>query len=1238
MNEKADKQKKDDILNTEYGKYLLSDENIYLSIYSLNSYIFEYNLLDRNDRILYHKLQDKFNKECIDKVISQVRERIKNLLEDDDEYIKAKVYFKPKKLDKGKLEFRPLHTTDLITQIAIVSMLHLFIYEIPANEDLKLRLSNLSRLIPSDFYGNRVSVKPEYLFKPWKQQYQKYNQNSNDALKKYHTSLEYKYEVTLDLKNFFPTINPLVIYHYIIGHLPAHMTDADMRLMKTVLRKLLFCKLTKTFDKKMETQYYKISLENEDDDTRSENEEKDKKQNLSKNERESRREGSKSCGFVRGIPQGLPQSYFLGNIYMIFVAEIFRNKFTGKSYFYVDDSVIFTNDVLEDEEQFRDQLLDINRQIKEKANEKLRLHELENNQIYPKGTKEYYEGKLYGVCVHTKGKSNYARLDRLDESEVYLKCISREMSQAGSDFFRMYSDEENRNMEKKFAILSEQVKAKRDQLEEIERKKELQKATEENAKSVNNSENEDKKQEKEESENARNVKKFKERLTRYYRFFEYRKQKLAAMHQPEKESDESYKEELKKIIYSGFSEDNPVVLKKIVNEEKLSENEKEHILSRFMSSYSADIWDAAVGIYQTFANGKETEVLRKYILKINEICYEKESVRCSYLQCTYRELLDIEKTKSNRKETKEDMTEEYLHVIYDDPYKTLKRLAMVKLKGYANKHYEVAEYYCKIFQKESKENILKILLAENDELPDRIKVVCANTQKIFRMVLNTIYSYLFNIEISDHPVLAKNSKKALTYGELRILSFLRNPWFTIEAFQKREISLTDRQNKDIVDYSIMRVIEIFFSFVKDPIQIDKLIITHKYTCDVWKNGSKHLYFYTLHNQEHAIVLIQNIVKLIHAIDFLKISAIDYYILFLACYLHDISMVKIPAFDSFLIDTEKGDELAKSVLDDYHKEFPQMNMENETTKNENFQGNDIDILSVKRYMLDSYKKIDGYFESTVRGRHASDSADEIRKRAEIGYLDIPMRELVAEVAEAHFADERNIYGVKSNASKQLMSKKFDKILLRLADLLDMSSYRVSKPILHHNMEQMSEESAFHWISHLLTQGYELHTEYEIKRTEENKPDDKYYEKNKNTENIIEESGDEGVLIPKTITEKLVLEIPVDMSQMSALDCKKPCEKVKIDRSRISQKGIILICGDKCEKEPDSERNCNFLCQWFCVKNDYLIREFAALKDYLNNNKNNYFKCKIEMRIKCNDKTSIDARQFEILNNYIRKKIH
>lgn len=44
--------------NMGYREYLLSDENIYLSIYSLNSYVFEYDLLDANDRELYHSLQE----------------------------------------------------------------------------------------------------------------------------------------------------------------------------------------------------------------------------------------------------------------------------------------------------------------------------------------------------------------------------------------------------------------------------------------------------------------------------------------------------------------------------------------------------------------------------------------------------------------------------------------------------------------------------------------------------------------------------------------------------------------------------------------------------------------------------------------------------------------------------------------------------------------------------------------------------------------------------------------------------------------------------------------------------------------------------------------------------------------------------------------------------------------------------------------------------------------------------
>lgn len=406
---------KEEIEKTKCGRFLLSDENIYLSIYSLNSYVFEYNLLNTEDRILYHRLQDKFDARLINGVITRVREQIIELF-DKDKYIEAKVYFKPKKLsENGELEFRPLHSTGLITQIAIVSMLHLFVYEIPEEEegDPKLRLSNLSRLIPSDFYGNRVSVKPEYLFKPWKQQYQKYNQNSNDALMKYHTSLEYKYEVTLDLENFFPTINPIIIYRYIINHLPAYLNDEERKMMKRVLQKLLFCKLTTTFDEKTAGQYYKVTKGAGNYDN------VDK---IEQNEKECWAFKEKSDKFVRGIPQGLPQSYFLGNIYMISIAEIFRKKFTGVSYFYVDDSVIFTNDVRED--NFKEQLKELNKQIADEAN-----NFEDDSAIYPEGTEKFYKSDLYGVNVHLDGNTTNATINYCyrvaypDRGEKYVPTI-----------------------------------------------------------------------------------------------------------------------------------------------------------------------------------------------------------------------------------------------------------------------------------------------------------------------------------------------------------------------------------------------------------------------------------------------------------------------------------------------------------------------------------------------------------------------------------------------------------------------------------------------------------------------------------------------------------------------------------------------------------------------------------------------------------------------------------------------
>ena len=117
-------------------------------------------------------------------------------------------------------------------------MLNMFIYEFN-DEDKKLTLSNISRLIPSNFFGNRVSVKPETLFKSWKSQYKLYSQEANRLFELYHTTREYRYEVNLDLKNFFPSVNPLMLYNLIMSLIPITINEMELELLKIILIKLL---------------------------------------------------------------------------------------------------------------------------------------------------------------------------------------------------------------------------------------------------------------------------------------------------------------------------------------------------------------------------------------------------------------------------------------------------------------------------------------------------------------------------------------------------------------------------------------------------------------------------------------------------------------------------------------------------------------------------------------------------------------------------------------------------------------------------------------------------------------------------------------------------------------------------------------------------------------------------------------------------------------------------------------
>lgn len=1110
------------VQTSRYYKYLISNENIYLAIYSMESYVFDYDLLSKKDKEMYQRLKDKFDERYIcGEIIPKIRKTIEKLVLNEDVFIFTEVYFNPKKYEKGKMEYRPLHTTSLISQMAIVAMLNLFIYEVDDNEENStrtLRLSNLSRLIPSNFYGNRVSLKPKELFKPWKVEYQKYTSLTNEYLKKYHISLEYKYEVTLDLQKFFPSVNPEFIRQYILEKLPVVLTENDKILYNIILEKLLYCKVENKLNPYLWENYYFDGVPEE------------KVENKDWRAFES---------FTKGIPQGLPQSYFLGNIAMIPLAEQFVAQFPGKSLFYVDDSVIFTNKL--DENSFLESLRKLNSNIDTIISDVIRI----KPSTLPTPIRELED--LYKVKVHENGKSYYIKLDQAGDGEIFLMCLSQEASQVTTDLFRLYSEEEDNILKERMMVLAAQIKEKIIELKVLLRKLEDEKNSDENI-SIS------------QKNSAKNItldeeidryKKFIDRLVRYYKFFSYRCMQMELM-----ETDNL--EELENIIYK--------------------DDDTQDLLEWFISAYRNNIWAAAVSLYRRrVVDKKKIKRLKDFILLINKKLFGYDNQDSSYLYKVHIDLFESNKA---------------IEVLEISAYDSMKKMVIGRLANYRQKHYDVVEKYIQDTYMKSRDEIMSLILP--NKLFDCMTIVNCNTEEIYRMVLNAIYSYLFSVEIEDCFVISKRNRKPLSYGELRILLFVRNPFFTEQEFRERNIQLKTYNNQLSVDYSVLEVVEAFHTFVKSPVPVDNLILTHQYVCEVWKNGSKYLYFYTLHNQEHAIDLIKNVIKLIHTFDYFKISSLDYYIIFLACYLHDIAMVKIPAFDSFLLDQEEADQITL----DFEQSMLQKQMEGL-----------YDFGELKGLLVQVYHKMDTFYENQIRKKHAANSAAEIRNVDDLRYLDPCLREFIAEVAAAHAYDTADIYFTKSEASNKKISMKFDKILLRLADALDISMYRISRPILYHNLEQMADEAAFHWISHLLIRGYQLETVYKV---DKEKP----------------------LLNPRSIVETVILKVFVEMTQLSQCNIKEKCTFAGIDRTTLANdsKFIDLKCGIACS----SYGACNFLCRWFTKKNKYLLRELEALTCYLERIPDNFFGSAIIVRVEMIDSTKLEANQFELIKKHIDER--
>ena len=170
----------------------------------------------------------------------------------------------------------------------------------------------------------------------------------------------------------------------------------------------------------------------------------------------------KSCKFAIGLPQGLPQSYFLANLLMVEIEKFYKNVLPGEMVFYVDDSAIFTNEI-KNIEDFGQKIETINEKISKWMND---LYE-QSNDFIPSELRSFVAENidLYGIKIHPAGdKSTISNITDGKKGEVYIHCIGRETSKTAFDINTSFSDEESKILLNKTECI---LKAVNSELEQI---------------------------------------------------------------------------------------------------------------------------------------------------------------------------------------------------------------------------------------------------------------------------------------------------------------------------------------------------------------------------------------------------------------------------------------------------------------------------------------------------------------------------------------------------------------------------------------------------------------------------------------------------------------------------------------------------------------------------------------------------------------------------------------------------
>lgn len=1117
---------------TQYKLYekILDNQNIFNAIFCMESYIFDKGLLNtdnpvgffdksgevsdiiaKNDLELYYALADKHNVELIEKVIIVCQQKLQWIFSSEENLFEAKVYFKLKNYDDEVLKFRPLHIARLIDLICMVSILNSLMYEDNYKEG-KRNLSDLSKLVPHNFYGNIPSTNVQYLFHKWQTKYKEYTENVIEHCRSYQNNHNYLTEVCLDIKNFFPSISPKLLYNYIIEKLYSTYKD-DLPALKMAVAKLLFFKLEEDNIEPWKDCYYPDDFEI-------------KRGDLFMN-----------CG----IPQGLPQSYFFGNLCMIEVKNCLMKDecFRGDAYFYVDDSVIYVQAEL-NENSFKERINKLNADLSKWCN-KIALDKSDIEDFVSQRYLDFHTELKYQIKFHEDGKSVFTPIDTIDNQFGSILNLTREISISSKLCWNLDEIDDQVSLGKLEAldkVISHEIK-------------EQKKKEEENTG----------------TEHKNKVSSKLKLLRRFKKFFLYRNRLLKIREEggPNVALLESFKERfLKKVnnLTDWFEQ----------NDEDIFQSEYRLLIQK-ESKEEAQKLSLLISEFEKMAlvlGNKDDEKRYKYLFFAKDA--SSAVIMKSFSQDVYASLIRWSKENfSGLKSINSEKQMEKFRAFMTG--KSLMEMYGMKDNGYGGKGFTV--------------------------------FVMKSSSEYQRRILNVYFSEIIGVVPSDALTFMKTNSRKFHYTELRILAYLRNKNFKLEQFEEfvEHIKDKDISNCMGIDMGLLGVLNKFISHVRKPEWVDSLILTHRLTKGLWYNGSKFLNTYTLHNEEHAVTLIDKSLELTNRIDYFVLKDIDYYILFLACYLHDISMVIHPDLGRMSSAEGKNIAIISDLIMKMQDELKAFNsIKPEDRKNSRLK-------NAGKFLISIFNEVYGYFESEVRDHHATDSAKFIRNRSStlLSYLEPALLSFVAKVSESHGYDVYDVYGLKSRAKDDTVSLKYLMILVRLADLLDVANDRVNYHLLQQNLQHLSLTSKFHWISHLVTDRLELKTVYKADEDEEKKLDE------------------------KPISEDINLNLYLNVKQLTSATKNNKCESCQCNMKDGSI-SIEIKSGSK-PREKCHQDACSVLCRWMMKKHEWLIPELVALNDYLFSVNNSLIKTRINFNIHYRGDMGLDPDMFDYVQEYL-----